>query len=174
MKNKPSAPICSCVSDPYADLPPELRPDREQEIAKRRRFGLRKVTCPGCGLVYTTNRETDLCIDCERKGVTIPPTSSGSEGEKNHMLVVKVLGPGCSKCDFLEERARLALEELKAEYPGLEGTVEKISDIDVFMEYGLLATPGLVINDKLVCAGRIATARTIADWMREAINGSGA
>ena len=88
------------------------------------------------------------------------------------MLTVKVLGPGCSKCNFLEERARLALEEIKAEYPDLEATIEKIGDIDVFMEYGLMTTPGLVINDKLVCAGRVASASTIADWMREALNGN--
>ncbi len=88
------------------------------------------------------------------------------------MLTVKVLGPGCSKCNFLEERARLALEEIKAEYPDLEATIEKIGDIDVFMEYGLMTTPGLVINDKLVCAGRVASASVIADWMREALNGN--
>lgn len=159
---------CSCVSDPYADLPPELRP---KAADPRKKGGIRKATCPGCGMTYWTNRATDLCIDCERKGVKIPPKTI-EQGETIRMLTVKVLGPGCSKCNFLEDRARLALEEIKAEYPHVEGTVEKISDIDVFMEYGLMMTPGLVINDKLVCAGRVASANAIADWMREALNGS--
>jgi len=58
---------CACVRDPFADLPPELRPQR-----KPRMGNLRQVTCPGCGLRYWTNRSTDLCIECEKKGVKIP------------------------------------------------------------------------------------------------------
>jgi hypothetical protein len=60
-------PICTCVKDPFADLPPELRPRPVQKIG-----GLRKVACPGCGLVYWTNRATDLCIECEKRGVKLP------------------------------------------------------------------------------------------------------
>lgn len=55
---------CICVKDPFAALPPELRP------RPKKNSSLRKVTCPGCGLVYWTNRETDLCMECEKKGVT--------------------------------------------------------------------------------------------------------
>ena len=43
-------PLCSCVSDPFSDLPPELRPH-----ARKTTGNLRKVTCAGCGLVYWTN-----------------------------------------------------------------------------------------------------------------------
>ncbi len=165
------APVagCSCTSDPFADLPPELRPSGGDEAEKRQRFGLRKVTCPGCGMVYTTNRATDLCMDCERKGVKIAPPVAEPKGKVN-MLTVKVLGPGCSKCEFLEERTRQALDKIKAEYPDVEATIEKIGDIEVFMQYGLLTTPGLVINDRLVCAGRVASTNTIVDWMREALS----
>jgi len=60
-------PLCTCVQDPFAALPPELRP---QPAPKKN--SLRKVTCPGCGLVYWTNRKTDLCPDCEKKGVRLP------------------------------------------------------------------------------------------------------
>jgi hypothetical protein len=52
---------CTCMEDGFGALPPELRP-RPKKNSK-----LRKVTCPGCGLVYRTNRETDLCMDCEKK-----------------------------------------------------------------------------------------------------------
>lgn len=68
-------PLCTCVTDPYASLPPELRPPPKNTMA-----GLRKVTCPGCGLVYWTNRTTDLCIDCEKKGVRIPDPEKESGG----------------------------------------------------------------------------------------------
>lgn len=56
----PPAP-CTCGKDAFAVLPPELRP----RIHKK--SSLRQVTCPGCGLVYWTNRTTDLCMECERK-----------------------------------------------------------------------------------------------------------
>ena len=51
---------CTCMQDGFGALPPELRPRPEKNSS------LRKVTCPGCGLVYRTNRETDLCMDCEK------------------------------------------------------------------------------------------------------------
>jgi hypothetical protein len=63
---KPS--VCACVQDPFAALPPELQPKSKPTMG-----GLRKVTCPGCGLAYWTNRATDLCVDCEKKGVRCSP-----------------------------------------------------------------------------------------------------
>lgn len=55
---------CACVKGSFAALPPELRPRPGKSNS------LRKVACPGCGLVYSTNRATDLCIECEKKGDT--------------------------------------------------------------------------------------------------------
>ena len=58
---------CSCgVGDTFADLPPELRP------RPQKRNSLREVTCPSCGKLYWTNRNTELCIDCESKGRARP------------------------------------------------------------------------------------------------------
>ena len=54
---------CTCVRDGFAAVPPELRP------RPKKKSSLRKVTCPGCGLVYRTNRDTDLCMECEKKNV---------------------------------------------------------------------------------------------------------
>ena len=54
---------CTCITDPFLSLPPELR-----SRPNKKKSSLRKVTCPGCGLVYWTNRETDLCMECEKKG----------------------------------------------------------------------------------------------------------
>lgn len=81
-KKKDRPPLeCSCVADPFAALPPELRP---KPAAKK--TGLRKVTCPGCGLVYWTNRATDFCVDCVKKGLDkvpepapIPPSENGEQ-----------------------------------------------------------------------------------------------
>lgn len=52
-----------CCGDPFAGLPAELRP---RPAAKP--DGLRRVNCPKCGLVYWTNRKTELCMGCEPKG----------------------------------------------------------------------------------------------------------
>lgn len=52
---------CTCLQDGFGALPPELRPRR------KKKSGLRRVRCPGCGMEYRTNRETDLCMDCERE-----------------------------------------------------------------------------------------------------------
>lgn len=57
--------VCTCITDPFADLPPELRPRPKPHMGN-----LRQVTCPGCRLNYWTNRSTDLCPDCQKKGVT--------------------------------------------------------------------------------------------------------
>lgn len=68
-------PLCTCVTDPYASLPAELRPRPKETMG-----GLRKVTCPGCGLVYWTNRNTDLCVDCEKKGIRLPDAETKKGG----------------------------------------------------------------------------------------------
>lgn len=67
-----TGPICTCIQDPFAGLPPELRPKPQPK-----KSGLRQATCPGCGMKYWTNRATDLCIACEKKGVQNQGTGSG-------------------------------------------------------------------------------------------------
>jgi len=67
-------PLCTCITDPFANLPPELRPHNRNPMGD-----LRKVTCPGCGLVYWTNRQIDLCIDCEKKAVSSPESEIKTE-----------------------------------------------------------------------------------------------
>jgi len=63
MGNEKAKP-CTCqTGDRFAAVPPELRPP------PKKRSDLRKVTCPGCGLVFWSNRRTDLCMGCEHKGL---------------------------------------------------------------------------------------------------------
>ena len=76
------------------------------------------------------------------------------------MLTVKILGSGCANCRKLEAVAREA-----AATAGLQAEFVKVTDMKAIMAYELLATPGLVINDKLVSSGRIPTQAEIRQWM---------
>lgn len=65
-------------------------------------------------------------------------------------MIVKVLGTGCPKCKKLEANAIAAIAEL-----GIDATVEKVTDLDKIMDFGVMMTPALVIADKVVASGKI-------------------
>ncbi len=76
------------------------------------------------------------------------------------MLKIKVLGPGCDNCK------RLAwLTERTANHLGAEVQIEKITDYAEIMKYPILATPGLVINEKLVASGRVPSEAEITTFL---------
>lgn len=80
------------------------------------------------------------------------------------MLSIKVLGPGCANCQRVEEIARAAVAEL-----GLEADIVKVTDRAEFARYNLLATPGLVINEKLVSGGRIPSVEEVKTLVGRAL-----
>ncbi len=65
-------------------------------------------------------------------------------------MIIKILGPGCNKCKNLERATREALDQLE-----LDATVEKIEDYAAIVGYGVMATPGLVVDDKVLVSGRV-------------------
>jgi small redox-active disulfide protein 2 len=77
-------------------------------------------------------------------------------------MEIKILGPGCPRCQEVEKRTINALAELK-----VAADVEKITDIKKIMEYKVMATPGLVINGKVKCSGRIPSLEEIKRWIQE-------
>ncbi len=79
------------------------------------------------------------------------------------MLDIKVLGPGCDNCKKVEALAHQAVTSL-----GVEATIVKIIDRAEYPKYGLLYTPGLVINGKLVCGGRVPTEAEVLTWVTSA------
>lgn len=81
------------------------------------------------------------------------------------MLTVKVLGSGCANCKKLESLARKAITGL-----GIEAEMIKVTDYNDIMKYPIISTPGLVINEKLVSAGRIPSETEISTWLKEALN----
>lgn len=79
------------------------------------------------------------------------------------MLTIKVLGPGCHNCHRVEENARKAVTNM-----GTQAEFIKVSDYQEIQKYRILRTPGLVINEKVVCAGRIPEESEIMTWLADA------
>jgi small redox-active disulfide protein 2 len=75
---------------------------------------------------------------------------------------IEVLGPGCMNCQKLERDVQSALAELNT-----EAEVVKITDIKKFSSYGILMTPGLVINGKVYSSGKIPVVTTLKRWIEE-------
>lgn len=65
-------------------------------------------------------------------------------------MEIKVLGTGCAKCKTLEKQTRDAVAEL-----GFSAEIEKVEDIYKIMSFGVMTTPALVINQKVVMSGRV-------------------
>ncbi|HEX7432636.1 MAG TPA: thioredoxin family protein [Anaerolineaceae bacterium] len=77
------------------------------------------------------------------------------------MITIKVLGSGCANCKRLEATTRKVVENL-----GIEAQIEKVTDYAEIMKYPIMATPGLVVNEKLVSAGRTPSEVEIEGWLK--------
>jgi small redox-active disulfide protein 2 len=78
------------------------------------------------------------------------------------MLNVKVLGTGCKKCQTLEASVKEIITANK-----IEATVEKVDDLSAIVSYGVMTTPALVINEKVVSAGTLPQEDQILTWLKE-------
>jgi small redox-active disulfide protein 2 len=78
-------------------------------------------------------------------------------------MEIKILGPGCPRCSEVERRMINALAQMN-----IAADVEKISDIQKIIPYQIITTPGLVIDGKVKCAGRIPSFDEIKTWILEA------
>ena len=67
-------------------------------------------------------------------------------------MIIKVLGSGCTNCQNLEKATREALAQL-----GVDATVEHVTDPADIASYGVMRTPGLVVDDEVVLSGRVPT-----------------
>jgi len=65
-------------------------------------------------------------------------------------MIIKVLGPGCARCDQLKKTTREVVQEL-----GIDATIEEVKDIKKIMEYPILTTPGLTVDEELVSSGKV-------------------
>jgi small redox-active disulfide protein 2 len=80
------------------------------------------------------------------------------------MLSIKVLGSGCANCHKVEELAKQAVTAL-----GVEAKVELVTDMKEIMRYGVMGTPGIVINEKVVSTGRVPALSQITTMITSAL-----
>jgi len=79
------------------------------------------------------------------------------------MLTIKILGSGCPNCKKVEAIAKQAAAGM-----GIEATFIKVTDYNDITAYNILSTPGLVINEQVVCAGRIPSQAEVTTWLANA------
>jgi small redox-active disulfide protein 2 len=80
------------------------------------------------------------------------------------MLTIKILGSGCANCKQVEKIARKIVEDM-----ALEAEIIKVTEYTDIMTYNILSTPGLVVNDKIVCSGRIPTPAEVTTWLVDSL-----
>jgi small redox-active disulfide protein 2 len=85
--------------------------------------------------------------------------------ERRMTMRIQVLGPGCAKCKELTKRAEIAVQHL-----GLEATVEKVTDLNEIMKFGIMMTPALVVNGAVKIAGRVPTDAEIQTVLTTALS----
>jgi small redox-active disulfide protein 2 len=76
---------------------------------------------------------------------------------------IKILGPGCARCHELDKRTREVVNEL-----GLDADVEYVKDLNEIIKYGILITPGLVVNGEVVCSGHVPSKNEITRLLTSA------
>jgi len=77
---------------------------------------------------------------------------------------IKILGPGCARCDQLEQTTKEVGKEI-----GIDFSLEHVRDTKKIIEYPILTTPGLVINEELVCSGRVPTKAEVTTFIVNAL-----
>jgi small redox-active disulfide protein 2 len=77
-------------------------------------------------------------------------------------MIIKILGSGCKKCVALGENAKIALQAAE-----IDAEIEKVTDIVAIAGYGIMSTPGLVIDEKVVSTGRVLSAPEIGELLKK-------
>ncbi len=80
-------------------------------------------------------------------------------------MEIRILGPGCPRCNEVEKRTINVLAEMN-----IAADVQKITDLKKIAEHKIFATPGLIINGKIKCSGRIPSKEEIKKWIEEEMN----
>ncbi len=77
-------------------------------------------------------------------------------------MEIKILGPGCSKCQTLYKNTEKACQEL-----GINAMITKVKDLNEIMEYPILITPALVVNEKVLFSGKVPSHEDIKSYLEK-------
>mgnify|MGYP005865890241 FL=1 len=95
-------------------------------------------------------KKKEKTTSCCCGGNCTPENMAKAENAKTEGASVKILGSGCAKCNQLEEATRAALEQL-----GMDTAVDHVTDFSQIAAYGVMTTPALVVDGKVVSMGKV-------------------
>ena len=96
------------------------------------------------------------CGNCDSE------TMARAESEKSGGASIKVLGSGCAKCNQLEAATKAALEQL-----GMDTTIDHVTDFSKIAAYGVMTTPALVVDGKVVSYGKVLKADEVVKILQK-------
>lgn len=124
-------------------------------------FGGKKSGCC-CDMEIEEVKEDETSCCCGSSCTTEEITEKKATADGN--LNVKILGPGCKNCVSLTENTKAALEQM-----GMTANVEKVTDMATIAGYGIMSTPGLVVNEKVVSFGKVLKPNDIIKILEKTI-----
>ena len=137
-----------------------IRHEEDRKDARGGRIIIEHLICTGCGdCVPACCGEAITLAEVQPEEDEILPEEAGSK-----TMSVKVLGLGCANCDKLTHLTQKAINSLS-----IDVKVEKVTEYADFAKYRLLVVPGLVINEKLVAAGRVPSEAEIITFLTDAL-----
>ncbi len=116
-------------------------------------FGKKKETACDCN----TNTKGASCC-----GGVDGDSLKAAETKNNEGAAIKVLGTGCAKCNQLEANTKEALKQLQ-----MDDTVDHVTDLSQIVSYGVMSTPALVIDGKVVSYGKVPKVEEVVDMLQK-------
>ena len=111
-----------------------------------------------CRKNYIPDRVTKAFLREFKKSLGKPYEEEAPQGTE-----IKVLGPGCTQCDRLEQELIKVMAEM-----GLAADIEHVTDIKEIGKYGVMGTPALIINGEVMCVGSVPTKNKLIEWLKKA------
>lgn len=100
---------------------------------------------------------------CCREGNCNTETMAKAQSAKSEGASIKVLGSGCAKCNQLESATKAALEQL-----GMDTTIDHVTDFTQIASYGVMTTPALVVDSKVVTFGKVLKTEEVVKILQKA------
>ena len=112
--------------------------------------------------LFKQGKKKEEAVSCGCGGSCNAESAAKAESAKTTGMGVKVLGSGCAKCNALEAAAKAALEQL-----GMEPTIDHVTDFSQIAAYGVMATPALVVDGKVVSYGKVLKTEEVVKLLQK-------